>query len=44
MHFEKIVFHVACGAQALVTLDQAGWHGSCDLVLMPNLALLPLSP
>jgi hypothetical protein len=44
MHLEEIVFHVAPGAHAVVILDQAGWHGSTDLVVPPNITLLPLPP
>jgi len=44
MHLEEIAFHVAPGAHAVVILDQAGWHGSTDLVVPPNITLLPLPP
>ena len=33
MHLEEIAFHVAPGAHAVLLLDQAGWHGSAELVV-----------
>ncbi len=39
-----LVLHVAPSAQALAILDQAGWHGSTELVVPPNIALMPLPP
>ncbi len=44
MHLEEIAFHVAPGAHAVVLLDQAGWHGSVELVIPPNITLMPLPP
>jgi hypothetical protein len=44
MHLEEIAFHVAPGAHAVVILDQAGWRGSAELVVPPNITLLPLPP
>jgi hypothetical protein len=44
MHLEEIAFHVAPGAHAVVILDQAGWHGSAELVAPSNITLLPLPP
>ena len=44
MHLEEIAFHVAPGAHAVVILDQAGWHGSAELVVPSNITLLPLPP
>lgn len=44
MHLEEIAFHVAPGVHAVVILDQAGWHGSAELVVPPNITLLPLPP
>lgn len=44
MHLEEIAFHVAPSAHALVLLDQAGWHGSNDLIVRSNITLLPLPP
>ncbi len=36
MHLEEIAFHVAPGANAVLLLDRAGWHGSDELVVPPN--------
>ena len=44
MHLEEIAFHVAPGAHAILLLDQAGWHGSAELVVPPNITLMPLPP
>lgn len=44
MPLEEIVFHVATGAHAVLLLDQAGWHGSAELVIPPNITLMPLPP
>ena len=44
MHLEEIAFHVAPGAHAVVILDQAGWHGSAELVVPFNITLMPLPP
>lgn len=44
MHLEEIAFHVAPGAHAVVLLDQAGWHGSAELLVPPNITLMPLPP
>ena len=44
MHLEEIAFHVAPGAHAVLLLDQAGWHGSAELVVPPNITLMPLPP
>ena len=37
MHLEEIAFHVAPGAHAVLILDQAGWHGSAELVVPANI-------
>jgi hypothetical protein len=42
MHLEEIAFHVAPGVHAALVLDQAGWHGSAELVIPPNITLMPL--
>lgn len=42
MHLEQIAFHVASGAYAVLLLDQAGWHGSAELIVPDT--LLPLPP
>ena len=44
MHLEEIAFHVAPGAHAVLLLDQAGWHGSAELIVPPNITLMPLPP
>jgi transposase len=44
MHLEEIAFHIAPGAHAVLLLDQAGWHGSAELVVPPNITLMPLPP
>jgi transposase len=44
MHLAEIAFHVAPGADAVLILDQAGWHASAALVVPANNTLLPLPP
>ena len=44
MHPEEIAFHVAPGAHAFLLLDQAGWHGSAELVVPPDITLVRLPP
>ncbi len=44
MHLAEIAFRVAPGAHAVLILDQAGWHGSAELVVPDNITLLPLPP
>ena len=44
MHLEEIALHVAPGAHAVLLLDQAGWHASAELVVPPNINLMPLPP
>ena len=44
MHLEEIAFHVAPGAHAAVLLDQAGRYGSAELIVPPNITLMPLPP
>lgn len=34
---DEIAFHIAPGAHAVLLLDQAGWHGSAELVVPPNI-------
>jgi transposase len=43
-HLAEISAAVAPGAHAVLILDQAGWHGSKDLVVPDNITLLPLPP
>ncbi len=44
LHLAEISQAVKAGAHAVVILDQAGWHGSKDLVVPDNITLLPLPP
>ena len=44
LHLAEISAAVAPGAHAVLLLDQAGWHGSHDLVVPDNISLLPLPP
>ena len=44
LHLDVIAGKVSPGAQAIVILDQAGWHGAKDLRVPTNLSLLPLPP
>jgi len=44
MHLEEIAFNVAPGAHAVLLLDQAGWHGSAELIVPDNITLVPLPP
>jgi len=43
-HLEEIAVQVAPGAQAILILDQAGWHTSKKLDIPDNIILLPLPP
>jgi transposase len=43
-HFEKIAFHDAAGAHAVLLLGQAGWHAAAELVVPDTTTLLPLPP
>jgi transposase len=42
LHLEQISLAVSPGAQAVLLMDQAGWHLSNDLVVPDNITLLPL--
>jgi transposase len=44
LHLAEISAAVAPGAHAVMLLDQAGWHGSRNLVVPDNITLLPLPP
>ena len=35
---------ISPGRHAVLLLDQAGWHLSCDLNVPANITLLPLPP
>ena len=43
-HRAEIAKAVSPGAHALLVLDGAGWHSTKELVLPPNITLLPLPP
>jgi transposase len=43
-HLAQIANTVAPGAHAVLLLDQAGWHLSCQLTVPDNITLLPLPP
>lgn len=44
LHLQEISLYVAPGAHAVQILDQAGWHGSAELVVPANITLTPLPP
>jgi transposase len=44
LHLAEIAANVAPGAHAVLLLDQAGWHLSHQLVVPPNITILPLPP
>lgn len=44
MNLEEIAFHVAPATHAVVILDQTGWHSFTELVVPPNITLMPLPP
>lgn len=44
MHLKEIAFHVAPEAHGVLLLDQAVWQGSAELVVLPNITLMPLPP
>jgi hypothetical protein len=41
LHLKEIAFHAAPGAHAVVILDQARRHGSTELIVPPNITLIP---
>jgi hypothetical protein len=43
-HLEEIAKVVSPGAHAALLLDQAGWHGSQDLIVPENITLIPFPP
>lgn len=43
-HLEEISSQVTPGAQAILILDQAGWHTTAKLTIPANITLLPLPP
>ena len=44
LHLAEIATEIAPGKHAVVLLDQAGWHLSRELVVPPNITLMPLPP
>src|SRR6478735_201717 len=44
LHLAEIATEIATGKHAVVLLDQAGWHLSRELVVPPNITLMPLPP
>ncbi len=44
LHLREISRAVKLSAHAVVRLDQVGWHGSKELEVPDNIALLPLPP
>ncbi|MCL4155209.1 UNVERIFIED_CONTAM: hypothetical protein GTU68_030741 [Idotea baltica] len=44
LHLEEIAKAVAPGAQALLIVDGAGWHGAKALAVPDNITLLKLPP
>ena len=44
LHLAEIAAAVAPGAQAVLLLDQAGWHTSDKLAVPANITLVPLPP
>jgi transposase len=43
-HLDEIASQVTPGAHAILLMDQAGWHTTDNLVVPPNITLLPLPP
>jgi len=44
LHLAEIAAAVRRGAHAVLLLDQAAWHLSNDLIIPPNITILPLPP
>jgi DDE superfamily endonuclease len=44
LHLAEIAIAVAPGAHAVLLMDQAGWHLSHQLVVPPNITIIPLPP
>ena len=44
LHLAEIATAVAPGAHAVLLMDQAGWHLSHHLVVLPNITIIPLPP
>lgn len=43
-HLAEISEHVSPGAHTILVLEGAGWHGSANLFVPPDISLLPLPP
>ena len=44
LHLAETATEIAPGRHAIVLLDQAGWHVSKQLVIPPNITLVPMPP
>jgi transposase len=44
MRLKEIALRVVLGAHTVPLLNQAGWHASAELVVPPNITLVPLPP
>jgi transposase len=44
LHLAEITTAIAPGAHAVLLMDQAGWHLSHQLVVPPNITIIPLPP
>ena len=44
LHLAEIATVIAPGKHVALLVDQAGWHLSHDLVVPPNITLIPLPP
>lgn len=44
LHLAEIATEIAPSKQAVLLLDQAGWHLSRDVVVPRNITILPLPP
>lgn len=44
MHLAELATTMAPGAHVVLLVDQAGWHLSHQLIVPPNVTLLPLPP
>jgi transposase len=44
LHLAEIAAAIASGKHVALLVDQAGWHLSHDLVVPPNITLVPLPP
>lgn len=44
LHLAEVAVAVDANAHAVMLLDQAGWHMARDLIVPPNITLMPLPP